>query len=88
MWDDAMALANPATLLTNQQVLITGGADENATAFASAELYDPAKGIFTATDSMSVARSAHTATLLPNGEVLIAGAGSFPKMSAPADLYR
>jgi hypothetical protein len=64
-----------ATLLQNGQVLVAGG-DEDQYPLASdtAELYNPSKGTWTYTSGlMQVARTAHTATLLPNGQVLVAG---------------
>src|SRR4029077_9281315 len=55
---------------------------------ASAELYDPTNGAFTPTGSMSTARQAHTATLLSNGKVLIAGGGNSTSGElASAELY-
>src|SRR5207247_802269 len=62
-----------ATLLPNGKVLVVGGNDTSGVSLASAELYDPASGTWTATGSLGDARSDHTATLLPNGEVLVAG---------------
>jgi hypothetical protein len=58
---------------TNGKVLITGGSIGFLSDLAKAELYDPATGTFTATGAMSEGRSEHTATLLANGNVLVAG---------------
>jgi hypothetical protein len=54
-------------------VLVAGGVDTNGNPLSSAELFDPATGTFTATGSLNTARTEHTATLLQNGTVLVAG---------------
>ena len=73
------------TLLPNGMVLAAGGETDSCTAsscffagsVATAELYDPAAGAFVATGSMTAARETHTATVLKNGKVLLAGGGSY-----------
>ena len=60
-----------------------GGGDENSTA----EVYDPATGSFSIISGMEIARSGHTATLLPDGSLLFAGGGVFAGL-ASAELYQ
>ena len=75
-----------ATLLPNGKVLVAGGYSGGS--LASAELYDPASGTWTATGSLGTARYFHTATLLPNGKVLVAGGfGNGVGFLASAELY-
>jgi len=68
--------SHQATLLADGRILVTGGESflGGPGATNTAEMYDPAMGTWRYTNSpMSVARSLHTATRLPNGRVLIAG---------------
>jgi hypothetical protein len=81
-----------ATLLPNGKVLVAGG--EGGTGgglpLATAELYDPATGLFSAAGAMTAARTLHTATLLSDGKVLVAGGlGSHAAASvlAGAEIY-
>ncbi|MBE3066180.1 MAG: hypothetical protein IMZ73_01950, partial [Chloroflexi bacterium] len=53
---------------------------------ASAELYDPSTGTWSNARNMNAARGTHTATLLDNGKVLVAG-GFGPLGLASAELY-
>ena len=81
-------VSHTATLLPDGRVLVTGGGATgvSAGAAASAELYDPDTSTFTRTGQMSAPRSGHSATLLNNGKVLIAG-GSSSGATATAELY-
>jgi hypothetical protein len=81
---------NTATLLTDGRVLIAGGwaVPESDASVATAELYDPATGTFSATGRMTTKRRYHSATLLPDGRVLIAGGtDSGSRALATAELY-
>ena len=73
-----------ATLLNNGTVLLAGGYSANA--LATAELFNPAAGTFSATGDLNAARYDHTATLLNNGTVLLAG-GNNGSALASAELY-
>lgn len=74
-----------ATLLPGGLELIAGGFDIVAgklTPLATAELYDPAVQAFAPATSTKVPHSGHTATLLPDGRVLVAAGGN-----ARAEIY-
>ena len=76
-------------LLADGRVLAAGGSDGfvpsgddvNVAAVAFAEIYDPSTETWTVTGSMNEPRMGHTATLLADGRLLIAGG------DAPAELY-
>jgi uncharacterized protein (TIGR03437 family) len=79
-----------ATLLPNGKVLVAGGQSLLGTApsaLNSAELYDPETGAWTATGALNQARFNHTATLLPNGKVLIVGGDAVSQVLNSAELY-
>ena len=63
-------------LLADGRILVAGGesgSSRGTTELASAEIYDPGTGTFSATGSMHVSREAASAALLPDGQVLVAG---------------
>jgi len=87
-----------ATLLPNGKVLIAGGengtnaADAGSASTSSADLFDPATKTFTATGPLAETRSRHTATLLPDGKVLMVGGWGYADMytyptRATAEVY-
>lgn len=84
--------AHSATLLQDGRILVAGGLInidevfedplEERRATATAVIYDPATEVWQETGIMHAARSGHTATLLPDGTVLVAGGGAASDPSA------
>src|SRR5947207_6731496 len=73
-----------ATLLPNGKVLAAGGVNNNLgsgriiyTTLKSAELYDPATGTWSYMGNLMQPREFHAATLLQDGQVLVAGGFDF-----------
>ena len=98
-WNSVGTMSTPrtghtATLLHNGVVLVTGGFDQMACfpnctppVFATAELYDPKTGTWSATGSMNSPRAQHTAVLLNDGKVLVAGGFSNSGVVSSAETY-
>jgi hypothetical protein len=74
-----------ATLLADGRVLAVGGF--NSAPLDSAQLYNPATGLWNATASLNTPRYRHTATLLPNGQVLVVGGLGATGTLASAEIY-
>ena len=69
-------------------MLAVGGLSANGTGVqASAELYDPATGRWTLAKSLRTPRRNHTATLLGNGTVLVAGGFNSAGWLRSAEIY-
>ena len=80
-----------ATLLDNGQVLVAGGLVgliSNPQTTAGAMLYHPDTNTWTGTGSMTTGRENQTATLLPDGQVVMAGGTLFdhPRVGHPGVL--
>jgi len=91
--EDARAY-HAATLLADGRVLITGGCNNAVSALVkcdnylgTAEIYDPNSDTFTTTGGMLTPRANHTATLLPDGRVLIAGGSDGSGVLSSAEIY-
>jgi len=82
----AVSLPTGAVLVVGGVQVIFGG--PVIAYLASAELRDPGTGVWTRAGSMSTPRYGHTATLLPNGRVLIVGGGNGSSSAlASAELF-
>ena len=84
--------SHTATRLLDGRVLVTGGyaggADTNN--HDTAEIYDPVTGTWSFAASMVARRGRHTATLLPNGDVLVVGGarvGRLLSVTATVEMY-
>jgi len=84
-------ILHTATLLPSGKVLVAGGYQPrfpngraSPISLDKAQLYDPATATWSYTGNLNAARSDHTATLLPNGAVMIAGGnawqGQYPSL--------
>ena len=84
-------VSHTASLLPDGRVLLAGGWGEGGngqrTILDSAELFDPASGRYSAAGNMRIARSSHTATLLFDGRVLLAGGRSPTGALASTELF-
>lgn len=75
------------------KVIVTGGAGASFNDLPQSELYDPSSGTWSTGGSLNKTRRQHTATTLPNGEVLVAGGEdpgsptSGPRTISSAELY-
>jgi N-acetylneuraminic acid mutarotase len=84
--------AAPAVVLRDGRVLVAGGTAESGgykTELASAEIFDPVLGRWSAVESMHVARAQHSLTLLDDGRVLAIGGSeyNFSSSTSTAEIF-
>lgn len=95
-WSPAGALTEPryghtSTRLPSGRLLVVGGIRNSPVATSeqsrdTIELYDPVTQTSSIVAKLETPRSFHTASLLPSGQVLIAGGGSSFTMGNPIEL--
>ena len=88
----AARASHAAVLLPDGKVLICGGLGATAangviSVHATAEVFDPATGRFTPAGSMTTTRTAHTATLLETGQVLVTSNGTADLFDPPTNRF-
>ena len=71
----------------NGEILVIGGNGASINGLNSVEVYDSVTNSFTAGTPMSDPRQLPTATLLPNGRVLIAGGWNGTNSLESTELY-
>lgn len=93
-WSSAGDMAEPrcmhtATRLDDGRVLVAGGEQHDGPHLfrASAEVFDPVKGGWSATGAMHAERAGHVAALLGNGRVLVAGGHAVKDVIGGAEIY-
>ena len=94
MWAfDDMSAANFMTVLPNGLVLAAGGLNRcnksgcDVAFLQSAELFDPATGMWTTTGSLAAGRWRHQLVLLSDGRVLVAGGRQGGGILGSAEIY-
>ena len=97
VWTSANGMAHPRikytlTLLSDGRVIATGGeeirslAREDASPVLPSEVFDPTTGTWSQSPSLTEPRTCHSATLLSDGRVLLAGGLGFTKTDNPETL--
>src|SRR6185436_16366156 len=78
-----------AATLNDGRILVTGGYT-NGTEFAgysaTTEVYDPTNQTWTLLGNMRAARVFHTAHLLPDGRVIVAGGANYAQYESTTDI--